>query len=184
MTEENETLNSSNEQETSLEESTSVSDTTSEGEENTEDLGALREQNKKLFARAKKAEAMLKVNKTEVKEEPKPEKSSVEDVFIINSLGLSQEEYNELTEFAERKKISKLEASKHPFMTSFLKTVREEKATAQATSVGSSRKGVPRMTDESIVEDFQRGKMPDSKEGWQRLAEAEIALKKKASKRG
>ena len=129
--------------------------------------------------RAEKAEAELKALKKTPKETETPKNEggmSIKDIRALQDV--ADEDVDEVVEYAKFKGISIAEAKKTSAMQSMLRTRVEERATANATSTQTTRRS-SKETEESIVNDFHQGREVDP----QKLAEAELALKRKAAKR-
>ncbi len=171
MENEDEMLDSQNEQ-TDSEQSESVSDTQNEEV----DVEALKQQNRELFARAKRAEGFtqgadgkwVKQNKPapkveEVKSEaPGKAKFSISDLEeAAELLEVPKGARQEVADYAERKGISYSEAKKAPFIKSFIQNYTEELKTAQATQTKNSGRSSSKTNDEKILEDFANGIMPE-----------------------
>ncbi len=141
-----------------------------------EDVESLKEQNKKLFERAKKAEGFVKdsdghwVKKPKV--EPKPETKSedknksnaqvsdpVEVAKLANALsGLSDSEINELTAVAKMRGVSLAEAKKDPLFSAWqakyledAKRERSKRGASQGSSQGEEDKAV-----EGLIPDIHK----------------------------
>ena len=148
----NETVDSSNDTEQTVETNEEVADTTSE------DVEKLKELNRKLFVRAKTAEGfVLKDGHWVKKAQPKPEvktnevqpsnyvtKSEYEEGLLRTSKGYSDEDISVLSVIAKGKGVSVLQAEQDPMFKLHLdsKAEAERKAKAQLpTSKGSTASG-------------------------------------------
>lgn len=176
MTEQNnENLDSLNEETTEVVAET-AEETTPEVEETEEvDVDALKAQNKKLYERAKKAEAEAKKLKQQPKEsEPKTDSNlSLKDIRALQDV--HEDDLEEVMNYAKFKGISIADAKKDSVVRTLLKNKEEERKTAEATSTGKTKRGVSSLSDEQVVEAAYSGKEIDPA----RLAEAQLALRRK-----
>jgi hypothetical protein len=140
-----------------------------EDESEDEEKIALREQNKKLFERAKKAEAEAKELKTKVKapaqaEAPSEKQdglSSMDTIALIGAKVTEKEDIDEVVDYARLKGISVEEALKTNVVKTILKDKAEQRASAEATNTGPARRGSAKMTDEQILDAASKGKEVD-----------------------
>lgn len=165
-----------------------VEETTPEVE--TEDIEALKQElakkeelNKKLFERAKKAEAEAKARKGEVAPAPTtPEKQDAVQLTPMDAILLSkanvteQEDIEEVISYANFKKIPVSEALKNSTVKTILAEKAEQRSTAQATNTGAARRGSSKLSPEQILANASKGNLPESAED---LAEAHMAAKLK-----
>ena len=153
-----------------------------------EDLTALQEKNKRLFERAKKAEAEAKLLKAErlkkeeqakanveTKTSEKQDVYSQEDVAVLVSKVTDKEDREFVKKSAKTLGISLEDALNDPIVSGKLKERAEQRATAQATNTGAARRGSGKPTNEQILDNATQGKFPEDAE---ELAEARFAAKK------
>ena len=153
-------------------------------DESTEDNGydpELIEKNKKLFERAKKAEAELKALKA--KPQPKAEPSEKQDglstmdaMALINAKVTEKEDIEIVQKYARLNNIDILDALKDNVVKAILKDKQEQRTTAQATNTGTVRRGSSKPTSDQILTGVAQGKFPENPED---LAEARLQAKKK-----
>jgi hypothetical protein len=190
MAEATEELDSTNQSTEEVDNTEEIEETDSES--GTEDLNALQEKNKRLFERAKKAEAEAKLLKAErlKKEEqaktvqPKVEQPSQKqdgltpmDAIILGKSDISEtEDIEEVINFAGYRKMSIPQALKDKTLQAILSDRKEQRATAEATNTSTARRGTSKPTDEQLIANAEAGKYPEDAET---LAEARINLKKK-----
>lgn len=157
----------------------------------------LKEKNKQLFARAKKAEGfILKDGKWVKAEKPAPvekkpskkkddddadtpEPSSTEkltstDAIAIMRNNVPEEDVESVVEYAQFKKISVAEALKTGFVKAMLAESAEMRKTADASATGDNRRG-GRVSDETILANAKKGILPESDADMDRL----VALRRK-----
>lgn len=139
-----------------------------------EDLEAIKEKNKRLFERAKKAEAEAKLLKAErVKKEeqakakveiPKAEKQadySLEDVAILVQRVTDKEDREFVKKSAKLLGVTLEEALNDTVVAGKLKERAEQRATAEATNTAPARRGSAKPTAEQILSNVAQGKFPD-----------------------
>jgi hypothetical protein len=148
-----------------------------------EDIELLKEQNKRLFERAKKAEAEAKELKAKVtpKPQPKVEPSEKQDgltpldaVLLAKSNVSEPEDIEEVITYAQYKKISIKDALADKTLQLILRDKADTRATSEATNTGPARRGTVKPTDEQILANAAAGKEVDPVA----LAEARWNLKK------
>jgi len=147
----------------------------------------LKEQNKKLFARAKKAEGFelkdgkwikperVVEKKPEVKKEPSFELSA-KDALLLAKADVDLDDVDEVVDFAKYRKITVAEAIKSPLLKSIIDERKEERKTANATLMNNTRK-TSTPTNEAIIEKAQRGELKE--DDIDRLVQARMDAKLK-----
>lgn len=114
----------------------------------------LKKKNSQLYERAKKKEAVLEHGKL-----------SPKDYLALNEAKVSAQDFDEVQEFANYKKISITEALAHPTLKTILNDRVEERKTAQTTEIRSARAGQQRQSGEDILRKAERtNAMPDSED--------------------
>lgn len=163
-----------------------------EVEDNTEDLEALKEQNKKLYARAKKAEGFVleegqwvkkpKVEKPAEKPVEKPAETaqglSEKDLFALVKADVAEDDIDEVKGYASYKKISVAEALKDKTLKGILSDRSEERRSAQVANTRSAR-GSSKVSGETLISKAKQGDLPDKDEDIEALVAAELAAKMK-----
>ena len=154
-----------------------------------EDLEAIKERNKRLFERAKKAEAEAKILKAErLKKEEEAKVKAEKSVPVEKQTGLSpmdtialitakvteKEDIEFVAEYAQFKKIPVSEALKSGVVKSELAQRIEQRTTAEATNTGTARRGSSKPNLDKVIADASEGRLPDDPE---LLAEANFAKK-------
>lgn len=146
---------------------TEDTDTPEEPEETVEEL---REKNKKLFARAKKAEGFEEVNgkwvkKTkpvvETKPAPKAADLSTTDLYAVMKADVPEEDLDEVKRTAKALGVTVAEALKDPITKGILERRQSLRKTADATNTNSARPSNKRITDEQALEDLAKGNIPE-----------------------
>ena len=180
MTNENEEIIASENDDTETNDSTNVEESAEDTQ--VDDVEALKEQNKKLFARAKKAEAELKTKtapKETPKEQPKEQKDiASKDIIALITANVTQEEdIEEVTEYAKFKGISVAEALKSPIVKNVLKEKEDNRKASETMNVGTKR-GTSKTSPSDYLEKAKEGKFIEDTDA---LAKAR-ADKKKADR--
>lgn len=158
-------------------------------QEDSEDVEALKELNKKLYARAKKAEGFVLENgkwikkpkpvaKTETQQAPK-DTFDLEDVAVLVSQVPLKEDRDVVKKYAKVEGKTLEEALSDPIVKSILRERAETRKTAEATNTSGSKRTTPKVTDEQVIERFKEGKNVDP----EALAEARMNLRKQQAKR-
>ena len=147
----------------------------------------LEEANKKLFERAKKAETEVKTLKSRPDKEPEsrpsePGSLSTRDTIALVQAGVPADDIDEVTEFAQFRKISVTEALKLPLIKTLLAEKAEQRKTAEATSTGAQRKSASKPSAESLLDKARvTGELPDDDDSLTSIVEER--LKRKGNKR-
>lgn len=138
-------------------EETTTEETTEEVDQEKEQL---KEENKKLFARAKKAEGFELVNgewikkpKTETREEPRQEGLSDKDLLFLARTDIHEDNLDELKDWARFKKIPLSEAYKQ--LKPKFDTDAEIRRSAEVTTTGSRRAPTGKISDEAFLKKMQ-----------------------------
>ena len=139
--------------------------------------------------RAEKAEALAKQLKPqpvkkEESETPKISETvfSPKDYLALSQNNVSADDFDEVQDYANFKKISIAEALKSPYVLDSLKRKTEERATAAATNVGGGKKVASKNTPEAILERAESGQLPEDEEGIKALSEARLQSRIEAAK--
>lgn len=163
-----------------VEEEEIVTEETDVPEEAEETVEELREKNKQLFARAKKAEGFEEVDGKWVKK-PKPivetkpatkvkdKELSTTDVYALVKAEVPEEDVDEVKRVATALGMSVAEAIKDPVTKGILERKAALRKTAEATNVTTARPGSKKVTDEQLLDDASKGILPEkgSKEAQQ-----------------
>ena len=151
-------------------------------EKPTEDVEALKETNKQLYERAKKAETALKevkaqkpVEKAEVKSE-----LSNKDFLYLAKADVHEDDVDIVLEWAKFKGVDVKQA--HKDMKPILDTKAEERKSAQATQTKGSR-GASKPTHDEVLSQASQGNLPEKDADIESLAAARMASKIAGTKR-
>jgi hypothetical protein len=131
----------------------------------------LEEKNKKLFERAKKAEAVAKQVPSTGEDT-----LSTRDLLALTRAGISDEDMDEAIDFAKYKKLSVAEALKHPTLKAILDEKASERKTAVVTQTSGRRGGPAKVSGDEILSKAERtGEVPDTDEAMAELFKARRA---------
>ena len=147
-----------------------LSNDTEEDAKPNDDVETLKEQNKKLFARAKKAEGFefkdgkwvkpVVDKKPETKVEPSQELSA-KDALLLAKANVDLEDVDEVIDFAKYRKITIAEALQNNTLRAILTDSQEKRKTALATQTSGTRKTTA-PTIEALTEKAQKGELSES----------------------
>ena len=147
-----------------------LSNDTEEDTKSDDDVATLKEQNKKLFARAKKAEGFefkdgkwvkpVVEKKPETTEEPS-QNLSAKDALLLAKADVDIDDVDEVVDFAKYRKISIAEALKNSTLKAILADKKEERQSAVASQVNNRRQATPQ-TPEAIIEKARQGKLDEN----------------------
>lgn len=135
--------------------------------------------------RAEKAEKELKALKTQPKEKETPKNDSGYTLADIRALqDVNDEDVEEVVSFAKYKNISIPEAKKSFVIQTLLKEKEEQRKTAQATNTGTGKRGSYKISEETVIENFEKGIVSEKDEDIEKLVQAQFNRKKALSKQG
>jgi hypothetical protein len=160
--------------------------TTTEGTEDTgEDVEALKQKNVDLYDRAKKAEAQMRKLRDELKVKKEPVSTpsdqgsltlkSIRELRAISDLTDEDAEY--VANYAEKFNTSISAARKDKDVQAVLSVRAEERRTAEATASGNTRRGTGKVSAETLLEEAERGKIPENEADITRVIEARFKKK-------
>ena len=132
-------------------------------------------QNQKI--RAEKAESQLKKPEKENITPKTDDSLSQTDLIAVLKADISEEDISEVTDYAKLKKISVAEALKSSVVKAILSEKKEERKTAEATSTGVTRRGSTKPSSSQLMENAEKGIMPESDEELDILVKARKGLK-------
>lgn len=159
---------------------------TEAAQEQVEDVDALKEQNRKLYERAKKAEELAKALKAKVKEPDKApapaEKQAdvsvtLKDQYALLQANVPADDIDEVLDYAKFKKISITEALKSAVVKATLSERAEQRKTAEVTATGPVKRTSARVTDEQLLQRASKGEFYDLDP--EALADADLNSRKK-----
>lgn len=139
------------------------------------DVDALRKQIETL--QAQKDHWKNKANKPADKVQEKSNDLSSKDLYALMEAKVSQDDVDDVVDFAKFKGITVQEALKAPTVKTLLQVKAEERNTAIATHSGSSKRTTQKISDDVLLENAKKGQMPDSEQEIIRLIRARKGLK-------
>lgn len=152
-------------------------------EAETEEKPEYTEHEKKMFERAKKAEAEVRRLRERLKEPPpkpqveqkKPDELTPKDLYALMEAKVPQADIDEVIKASKLLGKSISEALQDGFVKARLKDLAEQRQTANATNTTGSKRTTTKITDDVLVEQARQGKDVDP----EALATARINLLKK-----
>jgi len=139
----------------------------------------LKKTNQELYEREKKAKGFVRGTDGKwVKPEPKPveektetsRKYSLEEIDDITALSsVFKDDRQEVLDYAERKGITPAKALEVPLIKTFLKEQEEFRKSAQTASIGGSKRGSSKTTNEELLRKANQGDIPDDDESVKKL---------------
>lgn len=152
------------------------------------------EANTSLYARTKKAEGFTQdadgkwvkpaadviVKKPEVQASENSDKDGLSqaDLITVMRSNIPEEDLPELVEYAKFKKVSIAEALQSSVIKSMLAENKEARDVAEGSNTNGGRRGSGRLSDEALMDNAQKGILPESDEDMRRLS----ALSRKSKK--
>lgn len=148
----------------------------------------VKENNAQLYARAKKAEGFELVGDKWVKSEGKKQESttekkkeetsekglSSEDVLVIINSKVPTDDIDEVKEYATFKKISIKDALETDYIKGLLTIKAEQRKVADGTNTEGGKRGSSKLSDDALMAEADKGKLPESDEDMSRLASLQL----------
>lgn len=125
--------------------------------------------------RAERAESKAKSVKTAP--QVKSELSTI-DIIALTKANIETEDIEEVLDYAKFKGISVTEALKSPVVKATLSDRAEQRNVSLATNTGGSKRGVAKISDESLIAGATKGNLPESDADIDRLMKAMLFQKK------
>ena len=126
--------------------------------------------------RAEKAEAKAKENKPQTAQPRKEAELSQTDLIAILRADIPDDSIEDAKMIASLKGISIPEALKTTAFKAILAEKAEQKATAEATSVGTARRTSGKVSPDVVLDKARKGELPDSDAGFEALFRARKGL--------
>lgn len=152
----------------------------------------LESNNKQLYARVKKAEGFIQdkdgkwvkpsipPQRTETRPDDTTKKNtselSTEDLYFLIKADVHKDDFEKVTKFAKFEGISVQEALNNQIVKGLLSESAESRKVADGTNVGGGKRGNAKVTDESLVEDANKGIFPENDADMKRLS---VLMRKK-----
>ncbi len=156
-------------------------------EQRAEYITKLESNNKQLYARTKKAEGFVQdkdgkwvkpqAPKTEKKPDEtivKPSELSQADLIFIAKSDIHVDDIEELTQYAKFKGISLSQAHNDGIMKGILAGKAEARRVAEGTNTGGGKRGNAKLSDEALIENASKGKLPDNDADLTRLTQLNL----------
>lgn len=121
--------------------------------------------------RAEKAEKKAK------EATPQTEGMSSSDLFAVMKADVHEDDIERIEKFAKMEGISVKDALKNPELKAILSVREEQRTTASATNVTNARRGAGRVSEETLVSNASKGKLPETDEDIDRLIRSKMGLK-------
>jgi len=119
--------------------------------------------------RAERAESKAKSVKTSPK--ANSELSTI-DIIALTKANIETDDIEEVLDYAKFKGISVSEALKSPVVKATLSERNEQRNVAMATNTGGSKRGVAKISDDSLINNARNGNLPESDADIDRLMKA------------
>jgi hypothetical protein len=161
-----------------VEETEDESDQESDSENDAEDID--------WKARAIKAETLIEAKKREAKQQKKVEPTSetkteqdltTKDVLALVRNNVSEDDMDEVIEYAKFKNIPIADAIKTPAVKAILAEKAENRSVAEASNTGTARRGSSKISDEALLSNASKGQLPESDEDLRRLIRLRRGIK-------
>ena len=150
------------------------------------DVEVLKQRNQELYEQMRKAKGFVRDKagkwvKKEIHEVPKETRISDDitrtELYSLVKANVPEEDTQEVVIYAKSRGMTITDALKTPEVKAILKVRQEYRTTANASNVGSSRRGVSKITDEALTENASKGNLPTDDEAIIRLAKLHIGIK-------
>jgi len=144
-----------------------------------ERLAKAEELAKNYRIRAEKAERLSKSVKTEKQPEAKAPTAgeiTTRDLYALMQANIPEEDIDVVQKFASLEGISLKDAASSPIVKGILSQRNEERTVSLAASKGSSKRGSGKMTDDILMSEASKGKLPESHDDMVRLIKARKGL--------
>lgn len=131
--------------------------------------------------RAEKAERLAKASRNEApttqKQTPTAGDLGTKDLYALMEAKVPQDDIDEVTEYAKFKGISVAEALKSNVVKTMLSDKAEMRNTAQASNVGTARRGSAKVSDDVLLSKASKGELPDNDDDMMRVIRARKGYK-------
>lgn len=129
--------------------------------------------------RAEIAEGKAKVAKPQANQ-TQPETNStltVKDGFALAKANVNDEDVDDVLEYARFKKITVADALKSTVVKSMIAEKEEFRQSQNASTVTTTRRATPKVTDDTILENARKGKVGESEDDIRALFRARMGIK-------
>lgn len=181
MDDENGVADTSTQQEETVLETVEAETEEQDSEESVEDYKARLAKAEKLAnnykIRAEKAEKAVKRPVEQKTESRQSGELGTKDLYALMEAKVAQEDVDEVVEYAKFKNISVSEALKSSVVKTLLSDKAEQRATAEAANVGSSKRSSGKVPDDVLLAKASKGELPDNDADMERLIRLRKGLK-------
>lgn len=141
------------------------------------------ENNKQLYARTKKAEGFELVDgkwikkqdtTTEKKKDATDSEKSLSqtDIIYVAKADIHEDDLEEVLTYAKNNKVTVKEA--HQYLKPILDVKAEQRKTADGTNTNGGKRGSSKLSDEALLAEADKGKLPESDEDIARLTSLKL----------
>lgn len=109
--------------------------------------------------RAEKAEKLAKQKPNETSKQVTP---ALDDDTLARIYGIHEDDFQEVKDMADFKKISIAEALKLPATKAILAEKAEFRKTAEVSNTGNARRGATQVSGDALLADLSKGKVPEA----------------------
>ena len=131
---------------------------------------------KQLYARLKKAEQQLNEKGTK-SEAPHSDTLSSSDLLAVMKANIHEDDMERVEKFAKSEGMSIKDALKNDELKAILSVREEKRNTASAANVSNTRATSHKVSDDVIIANANKGKLPEDDAGIERLIAAKRKLK-------
>ncbi len=126
------------------------------------------------IAEAKAKGAKPQANQTQTET---PASLTVKDGFALAKANVNDEDVDDILEYARFKKITVADALKSTVVKTMLAEKEEFRQSQNASTITTTRRATPKVTDEAILENARKGKLGDSEDEIRALWRARMGIK-------
>ena len=119
--------------------------------------------------RAEKAEKLAKTVKVEAKPQKVSGDLSTKDIYALMEAKVPESDIEKVQDIAKLKGISVSEALKLSLTKQILADESEQRQTASAANVGSTKRGSGKVSDGALMSEAEKGNLPDNDADFERL---------------
>jgi hypothetical protein len=133
---------------------------------------------KRYKTQMEKAKAEAEAKPVEIKPSAKSEikknqdELSSRDIFALTKANINEEDVDEILDYMKYRKVSMVDALKSNTLRGILKERDEQRNVANATNVGTSKRGTSIISDTTLLDNARKGELPESDADMARLVTA------------
>lgn len=125
----------------------------------------------------KKATSVKTETKAETNQTQTEQSLSIKDSFALMKANVSEDDIEDVVEYAKFKKISVSEALKSGVVKSMIAEKEEFRKSQEASTTPNAKRGTPKVTDDTILENARKGKLGESEDEIKALFRARMNRK-------